>query len=97
MVGGSNRIFMCSKFNMCQARYLSSSSIHYFFTNEVRLVSHQQPGDIFTGITVYLVQPLLHIVKGFLTKKSKRVNEAKWERRMKEVHVDGPFMLPFMC
>lgn len=71
MVGGSNRIFGFSKFNLCEACYLSSGSIHYFFSNEVRLVSHQQPGDIFTGITVYLIQPLLHIVKGLLTKRER--------------------------
>lgn len=56
----------------CAAGYLSSGDIHHFLTDKVRLVPHQQPGDVLTGVAIYLVQPLLHIVKGLLWTEERR-------------------------
>lgn len=48
--------------------YLSRGNIHHLLTDEIRLVSHQQPGDVLTGVAVDLIQPLPHVVEGLLEK-----------------------------
>lgn len=46
--------------------HLSSGVVHYFLGGEVTLVSHQQLVDVFTGVAVDFLEPLLYVVVGFL-------------------------------
>lgn len=54
--------------------YLSGGGVHHFLTDEVRLVPHQQPGDVFTGVTLDLLQPLPHVVEGLLSREMTHVS-----------------------
>jgi len=40
--------------------------IHHFLGGQVALVAHQQFVDVLAGVSVNLLQPLLHVVEGFL-------------------------------
>lgn len=46
--------------------YLGCCVVHYFLSGEVTLVAHQKLVDIFTGIAVDFLKPLLDVVIGLL-------------------------------
>lgn len=52
--------------------YLSGGGVDHLPTDQVRLVSHQQPGDTFTGVTIDLIQPQFHVVERLLRKKERK-------------------------
>lgn len=49
--------------------YLCCCIVYYFLCGQITLVPHQQLVDVFTGITVYLLQPLLDIIERLLRDK----------------------------
>ncbi len=46
--------------------YLRCCVVHYFLSGQVALVAHQKLINIFTGIAVNFLKPLLDIVVGLL-------------------------------
>lgn len=49
--------------------YLCCCIVYYFLCGQITLVPHQQLVDVFTGITVYLLQPLFYIIERLLGDK----------------------------
>lgn len=49
--------------------YLCCCIVYYFLCGQITLVPHQQLVDVFTGIAVYLLQPLLDIIERLLRGK----------------------------
>ena len=49
--------------------YLSGAEIHHLSGDQVAFVPHQQLGDVFTGVALDLLQPLLHVVKRLLLQR----------------------------
>lgn len=60
--------------------HLSSCVVHYFLSRQVTLVAHQKFIDIFTGISVNFLKPLLDIVIGLLC------NENEYEQKAVSIH-----------
>lgn len=55
--------------------HLSSCVVHYFLSRQVTLVAHQKFIDIFTGISVNFLKPLLDIVIGLLYNENVNMNK----------------------
>lgn len=49
--------------------YLCCCIVYYFLCGQITFVPHQQLVDVFTGITVYLLQPLFYIIERLLGDK----------------------------
>lgn len=69
-----------SQANTGAPTYLCCCIVYYFLCGQITLVPHQQLVDIFTGITVYLLQPLLDIIERLL-----------WEKRIVSKALDKEF------
>lgn len=53
--------------------YLGCLVVNNFLVSEITFIAHQKFVDIFTSISIYLLQPLLHIIKRFLRDKTMMV------------------------
>lgn len=49
--------------------YLCCCIVYYFLCGQITFVPHQQLVDVFTGIAVYLLQPLFYIIERLLGDK----------------------------
>lgn len=56
--------------------YLSCCVVHYFFSGQVTLVAHQKLVNVFTGIAVNFLKPLLDIVIGLLHSENNNIGMA---------------------
>lgn len=81
---------------MSISTYLRCCIVYYFLCGQITFVPHQQLVDVFTGITVYLLQPLFYIIERLLGDKrtvSKTLNQEDssglfsndWERTWSSV------------
>ena len=67
-------ITTCCYFMYKLHSYLSCCVIHYFLGGQITLVAHQKLVDIFTGVAVNFLKPLLDIVIGLLHNENKDIS-----------------------
>lgn len=59
---------------MYKCWYLGCCIVHYFLGGQVTLVAHQKLVDIFTGIAVDFLKPLLNVVIGLLQNDKRNIS-----------------------
>lgn len=57
-----------------QQPYLGCCVVHYFLSGQVTLVAHQKLVNIFTGVAVDFLKPLLDVVVGLLHNDNKNIS-----------------------